>query len=743
MGYLGLVILLEEGTDVLMLVTNSLKNDLSHTNPFIAGLAACALGNIGSTEMARGLTGELEKMLAHSNPYIRKKAALCAIRVCEKVPEMTDDLIEKIPSLLDDRDHGVLVSAISFIIATIEKDPSHADYFRGKIVSKIVKLLKNLVSSGYAPEYDVGGITDPFLQVNIIRLLRLLGTGNEEASEKMGDILAQVATNTESAKNAGNAILYETVLTILAIESAGGHRVLAINILGKFLLNRDNNIRYVALLCLGNVIKKGDMANVVRHYDTIVGCLKDPDVSIRRRAMDLVYELVNENTVRQLGREMLSYLVMAGAEERVEICERMTEVIENHAPSPRWHIDTLMTMFRIAGASVSEHTEALLVHLISKNPDLHSYAVHYLYRAVEEEMHQAALTRAAVWAIGEFGNLLLLKCEEIPEAIPKTGEEILFLLEKLMKSHSATVKSKSVILNALIKLCSGRLNDANSMNKIQQLLSIYSTSIELELQKRSCEYSALANSSWAGLRPDVLKLMPPVELSVIRKLRGNVKRRKAAVDDDDDDDDDEDDEDDDSPRKKNSPKKTAKVVTGGAPLLKAAPVGGGGLLDLDDIFGGTPSTAPVANVGVSKPATGGANLLDDIFGSIAPTGPAATTALPKTNSNPLDDLLGGLMPSTTNPAPVATNNSFMPLAAPTPAITSLPPGTISIYDKDNLSVVFVCKVPDKAPPGALMVQAVFKNTGSIPMTDFVFQAAVLKVRITFIVYIKIYSQDFT
>ena len=27
-------------------------------------------------------------------------------------------------------------------------------------------MLKNLVLSGYAPEHDVSGITDPFLQVN-------------------------------------------------------------------------------------------------------------------------------------------------------------------------------------------------------------------------------------------------------------------------------------------------------------------------------------------------------------------------------------------------------------------------------------------------------------------------------------------------------------------------------------------------------------------------------------------------
>ena len=53
----------------------------------------------------------------------------------------------------------------------------------------------------------------------------MLGQNDSESSETMNDILAQVATNTETSKNVGNAILYETVLTIMDIKSESGLRV--------------------------------------------------------------------------------------------------------------------------------------------------------------------------------------------------------------------------------------------------------------------------------------------------------------------------------------------------------------------------------------------------------------------------------------------------------------------------------------------------------------------------------------
>ena len=218
-------------------------SDLSHSNQNIVGLALCTLGNIASAEMARDLFQEVEKLLGASNSYIRRKAALCAMRIIRKVPDLQPNFLERAKVLLSDRNHGVLLCGITLLTDICESDPDVAVEVRPQ-VPILVKTLKTLANAGYEPEHDVTGIADPFLQIKILRLFRVLAMGDATTSEQINDILAQVATNTESSKNVGNSILYEAVLTILDIEADTPLRVMGINILGKFLANRDNNIRY-------------------------------------------------------------------------------------------------------------------------------------------------------------------------------------------------------------------------------------------------------------------------------------------------------------------------------------------------------------------------------------------------------------------------------------------------------------------------------------------------------------------
>lgn len=129
----------------------------------------------------------------------------------KKVPDIADHFTTKAKNLLTDRNHGVLLTAITLVTELVQINNSCLEEFRSvrfllnflwlfyvtvlwQAVPLLVRNLKSLVTTNYSPEHDVSGITDPFLQVKILRLLRLLGKGDEQASETMNDILAQVSS---------------------------------------------------------------------------------------------------------------------------------------------------------------------------------------------------------------------------------------------------------------------------------------------------------------------------------------------------------------------------------------------------------------------------------------------------------------------------------------------------------------------------------------------------------------------
>merc|ERR1719238_1551472 len=331
------MLLMDERQEVHLLITNCLKNDLNSSTQFVVGLALCTLGSIASADMSRDLAPEVEKLLKSSNAYIRKKAALCGFKIIRKVPELMEMFLPVTRTILSEKNHGVLITGIVLITEMAERSPDTLQHYK-RVVPNLVRILKNLIMAGYSPEHDVNGISDPFLQIKILRLLRILGKDDPEASETMNDILAQVATNTETSKNVGNAILYETVLSIMDIQSESGLRVLAVNILGRFLLNSDKNIRYVALNTLLKTVNVENSA-VQRHRATILECLKDQDVTIKKRAMELCFALINTNNIKSMTKELLVFLKSAEPLFKSECSSGMVTAAERHAPGKKCHID--------------------------------------------------------------------------------------------------------------------------------------------------------------------------------------------------------------------------------------------------------------------------------------------------------------------------------------------------------------------------------------------------------------------
>ncbi|XP_020715400.1 AP-1 complex subunit gamma-1 isoform X4 [Ceratitis capitata] len=516
-GYLGAMLLLDERQDVHLLITNCLKNDLNSSTQFVVGLALCTLGAIASPEMARDLASEVERLMKSPNTYIRKKATLCAFRVIRRVPELMEIFLPATRSLLSEKNHGILITGVTLITEMCENSADTLLHFK-KIVPNLVRILKNLILGGYSPEHDVSGVSDPFLQVKILRLLRILGHNDVDASEAMNDILAQVATNTETSKNVGNTILYETVLSIMDIRSEGGLRVLAVNILGRFLLNSDKNIRYVALNTLLRTVH-ADTSAVQRHRTTILECLKDPDVSIRRRAMELSFALINAQNIRTMTKELLLFLEKADPEFKAQCSSGMILAAERYSPNARWHLDTQLSVLIAAGNYVRDDVVSSTIQLVSSSPVAEqTYITNRFWESLQVANHcedKQPLLQVAVWAIGEYGDLFMYGPNEDEFERPNESD-LIAMFHKFLTSAQVSITSKQYALVSLAKL-STRLQ--NCVEEIQALITSFGSHLNVDLQQRGVEFTQLFGT-YKNLRPPLLEKMPPMQISRISSQNG-------------------------------------------------------------------------------------------------------------------------------------------------------------------------------------------------------------------------------
>ena len=97
--------------------------------------------------------------------------------------------MEIIAELVKDSHQSVLMACVTLMNEICKVEPKTVKQFR-RHVPALVKALKNLLLSGYAPEYEIGGVKDPFLQVKILEILGRCGQDSSDASDEMSDLLA-------------------------------------------------------------------------------------------------------------------------------------------------------------------------------------------------------------------------------------------------------------------------------------------------------------------------------------------------------------------------------------------------------------------------------------------------------------------------------------------------------------------------------------------------------------------------
>ena len=77
-------------------------------------------------------------------------------KIVHSCPELIETIEHNLGTIFEDKNHGVLLSVLALVEQVFKAEPKTDKKYK-KYLSPI-KYLKNLISTSYAPVYDVNGI---------------------------------------------------------------------------------------------------------------------------------------------------------------------------------------------------------------------------------------------------------------------------------------------------------------------------------------------------------------------------------------------------------------------------------------------------------------------------------------------------------------------------------------------------------------------------------------------------------
>eukprot|EP01083_Nonionella_stella_P195358 719705_1 len=548
-GYVGVSLLLIEHTDMLRMCINTIRNDLKSRNEIFQCLALTCVANVGGPEFAESLVPDVQSLLISgtSRNFVRKKSALCLLRLLRQYPDNcpSPQVAPQIIKLAEHRNVGVVTSVLSLLTGLATYDTTS---YNGIIPVAIRLLHQFVINRECSKEYIYYRTPCPWLQVKLLRILQYYPPPKDKnLLNKLHDILDRIVTKTEvtqsvNKNHADHSILFEAMNVIIHLNLHGEDMLhdRAIHKLLHFINVKEGNIRYLGLDAMARLAKIANTHKLIkRHLRTIQYSLDDSDISIRRRALDLLYSICDEDNVVEIIEHLLRYLTKAEYAIREEMVLKIAILAEKYATDYQWYLDVILKLLTVAGDYVSEDVWHRVVQIVTNNEELQSYAAEKVMVLLQSPPIHESMVKVAGYILGEFGHLI--------EQSKASGIEQFDTLYKHFLSCSTD--TKALLLSTFMKF----LNMYEDLtDRILSVFKNHHSAVDPEIQQRSVEYSIMAQYDDQELITQVWEAMPdfPERDSPLMRIIKKSERETNAVfksnafsgDEDEDDEDEEDEE---------------------------------------------------------------------------------------------------------------------------------------------------------------------------------------------------------
>ena len=410
-------------------------------------------------------------------------------------------------SLLQQRNYGVLLSACSLIHYTISQ--IGFQHFL-EIPPLLIEILKKIAD--YGQDYMYYLTPCPWLQIKILRILELYPPPRSQPLlEAINDIIAVTITNTIVTKNvnknnADHSILFESINLVIHYKEAIREKIRwdVISILGKFISVREPNIRYLALDTMAR-LQGNPVTNylISEHMSTILISLRDPDVSIRKRALDLLYVMCNHSSAKNIVQELLDFLQETAFQLKEDVVLKIAILAEKFAANLKWYVDVVVKIMECAGDFVSDDIWFRVAQIVTGfgsaagNEALQHYAALKLFNSLNTAHPHETLLKLGAYVLSEYGFLI--------SGMPGKSFEKQF---ELLNRHFQTCSNsaRGMILTTFMKLIT---QSPDLKETILPIFEGYTDYWDVEIQQRAFEYMSLCNNEkFDQSKSEILEKMP-------------------------------------------------------------------------------------------------------------------------------------------------------------------------------------------------------------------------------------------
>ncbi|GCA63777.1 hypothetical protein KIPB_011858, partial [Kipferlia bialata] len=284
--------------------------------------------------------------------------------------------------------------------------------------------------------------------------------------------------------------------------------------------NKDATVRYAALSHLAKLVRaSGNVASLQRHRRTVLLCLSETSLSVRRRALALLVLLADVSSAKALVADLLQTLDETVDELRPELITSVAFIAEHYAPSPKWHFDILLRMLQTDAAalqSVGHDIIANTASLLQRQPVLRQHACKQLFLSLQGGQCSKELITTAVFVLGEYPESCLAGEPHV------TSEELV----SVISTHLDTPGCRDLVVTALGKIAAKIPETKQSIGAMYGPLR---NSLAVETQKRVVEYSAVLCAPGAL----AMALLEPIDAPPLRETEagraGNEEEEEEEV----------------------------------------------------------------------------------------------------------------------------------------------------------------------------------------------------------------------